>query len=643
MDKAFVKRVVSIVTDISSLNDIDDIYHSESLNYITGVKYVIFLISKFLFICKINENKSLNYALSSNVSNNDIMGILNEYSIFDLHNLEIEEKVFNLMNDFKNTISHKNFIPAKLYELLLTPKEKKILGQVYTPFHIVESMLFKTYETKKINRNMKILDPSCGGGYFLIEAFKKIREEAIHKSLNISDKYIMESMIYGVDIDNFSIFLTKMGLLFNSCLTNAKFNIINTDFLTGYVDSDVSFDIIIGNPPYIGHKQIEKEYKHLLKNRYPEVFYDKSDISYCFFKRGKELLKVNGLLCLITSRYFMEAMYADKLRNYIKNSFSIVSIVDYNGYKVFKGAMISPAIITLSNKNLNKNMFLYVKYNVDNLKIDNFSYEQTKLSNKGWIILNETEEQLFHRIENQCNTYIRNVCNIKQGIITGLDKAFIVSDDEIEKYQLENSLLKKWIKNSNISKTNISYKNLYLIYTNMIENEEEYPNTIKYLQSYKDILINRRECKKGFRKWYELQWGRVQTDFESQKILFPYKSDSNNFCFDKGEYYCSADVYFINELHANLSFEYLQNYLNSNIFEFYFKCHAKKVGVNLFEYYPNKLNFMKIYLPDEKLGKNIYNLGKISIDNFLEKVFNISVREKAIINKYITKKGDDAK
>jgi hypothetical protein len=43
------------------------------------------------------------------------------------------------------------------------------------------------------------------------------------------------------------------------------------------------------------------------------------------------------------------------------------------------------------------------------------------------------------------------------------------------------------------------------------------------------------------------------------------------------------------------------------------------------------------------LVKNIYGLDKISIDNFLEKVFNISVREKAIINKYITKKGDDAK
>lgn len=640
MDKAFVKRVVSLITDISSLNNIDD---TESSNYITGVKYVIFLISKYLFICKIKENKTLDYTLSNNVSNNDIMGILDEYSIFDLKDLDIEEKVFNLMNDFKDTVIHNNFIPAKLYELLLTPKEKKILGQVYTPFHIVESMLSKTFETKKTNRSMKILDPSCGGGYFLIKTFKKIQEESIQRSLYISDKYIMENMIYGVDIDNFSIFLTKMGLLFNSCLSNAKFNLINTDFLTSYDNLDVSFDIIIGNPPYIGHKQIEKKYKLILNNRYPEVFYDKSDISYCFFKRGKELLKDNGLLCLITSRYFMEAMYADKLRNYIKNSFSIVSIVDYNGYKAFKGAMVSPAIITLSNKNLNKNMFSYVKYNIDNLKVDNFSYGQTKLNNKGWIILNEAEEQLFHRIENRCNTYIRNVCNIKQGIITGLDKAFIVSDDEIEKYQLENSLLKKWIKNSNISKTNISYKNLYLIYTNMIEDEEEYPNTIKYLESFKDILINRRECKKGFRKWYELQWGRIQTDFESPKILFPYKSDSNNFCFDTDEYYCSADVYIINELHDNLSFEYLQNYLNSNIFEFYFKCQAKKVGVNLFEYYPNKINLMKIYLPDEKLGKNIYNLGKISIDNFLEKVFNISVREKAIINKYITKKGDDAK
>ena len=627
MDKDFVKGVISIIKDFDNIN---------CENYISKVKYVIFFISKILYESKIKGNAILDNNLSYIVSNNEYLGIIKEYSTFDLKQVEVESKIYALMSDFKNVVTHENFIPAMLYEILLTPKEKKSLGQVYTPLYVVDQMLSDSFHIQNINKDIKILDPACGGGYFLIDAFNKIRNQV--ESSEIDDRYILEHMIYGIDIDDFSIFLTKMGLIFNSSCNYVNFNIFNMDFLIESDDLVLSFDIIIGNPPYIGHKQTSKEYRTILKNRYKEVFYDKSDISYCFFKRGKELLKDNGILCLITSRYFMEAMYADKLRNFLKNNFHIVSIVDYNGYRVFKGAMISPAVIILSNDTKNKSKFSYVKYNMDSSKIDNFTYEQTKLSNKGWIILETKEEELYNRIESISNTYINDVCNIKQGIITGLDKAYIVTEEEIKKYNLERSLLKKWIKNSNISQTNISYNNLFLIYSNLINDETDYPNTIKYLEPFKELLMNRRECKNGIRKWYELQWGRVQSDFENPKILFPYKSNSNKFFYDVNEYFCSADIYFINEVRSDITYEYLQNYLNSNIFEFYFKCQAKKVGVNLFEYYPNKINFMKIYLPDKKNDKNISDLGKISIEIFLEKVFNISGEEKAIITKYISKR-----
>lgn len=340
----------------------------------------------------------------------------------------------------------------------------------------------------------------------------------------------------------------------------------------------------------------------------------------------------------------MEAMYADKLREFLKNSFQIVSINDYSGIRVFKGVMVSPLVLTLCNKDMKNNQFLYTKHSIDETKNEKFNYEQKKLKNNGWVILNNKEEELFNRIESISNTYISDVCNIKQGIITGFDNAFIVTEKEIEKYNLESYLLKKWIKNSNISKTNIKYNNLYLIYTNLIEDERDYPNTLTYLKPFKDKLMNRRECKNGIRKWYELQWGRVQSDFEAPKILFPYKSSCNNFYYDNNKFYCSADIYFINEINNETTYEYLQDYLNSNIFEFYFKCMAKKVGIDIYEYYPNKLNSMKIYLPDGKKAQKISHLGKFSIDNFLEKVFNINgEEEKTIINNYLSKKGDDAK
>lgn len=624
MNKLLLKEVVSLIKDL------------DNCDYISVVKYVIYLISKILYDCKTSGDdildKGFQFYKSGSDFKSDYAGIFNEYKIFNINNIKAEEKIFNFVSANKQNLSSENFSPAELYENLLTSKEKKNLGQVYTPLHIIRKMLYQLFEIKKIDKDIRILDPSCGGGYFLIEAFKIIKNSLE----NIDNRYIIENMLYGIDIDDFSIFLTKAGLFFASGCSDADFNIFSLDYLTDSFNLG-KFDIVVGNPPYVGHKNSSTEYKKALYDKYSDVFYDKSDISYCFFKKSKDVLNQDGIVSFITSRYFMEALYADRVRSYIKNNFNIVSIFDFSGNKVFKGAMVSPALITLSNIGRNKISFSYVKYNEDNSK-EEFVYEQDKLKDSGWTILKDEDQQLFNRIDSISNTYIQDICTIKQGIITGLDRAFIVDEKTIEKYKIEQNLLKKWIKNSNISKSGIKYNNLYLLYTNIIDCEQNYPNTIKYLSSFKSRLQNRRECIRGYRKWYELQWGRIQSDFENPKIVFPFKASGNNFYCDKEKYFCSADIYFMNSFSRKISLNYFLSYLNSDIFEFYFKCHAKKVGSNIYEYYPNKLSNIKIFLPQENAQQNKSDLGKINIEIFLKKVFNISEEEvNNIIYKYVNK------
>jgi adenine-specific DNA-methyltransferase len=147
--------------------------------------------------------------------------------------------------------------------------------------------------------------------------------------------------------------------------------------------------------------------------------------------------------------------------------------------------------------------------------------------------------------------------------------------------------------------------------------------------------MNRRECKKGYRKWYELQWGRNKSDYENPKIIFPFKSKSNNFYYDRDAYFCSADIYLMNNFKKGLALDYLLAYLNSEIFEFYLKCQAKKVGNNIYEYYPNKLNNLKIYMPQENIAENFSPLENISIEIWLKKVFNIDEGEVNIIKNYL--------
>lgn len=100
--------------------------------------------------------------------------------------------------------------------------------------------------------------------------------------------------------------------------------------------------------------------------------------------------------------------------------------------------------------------------------------------------------------------------------------------------------------------------------------------------------------------------------FEREKIIFPYKSATNRFVIDKGNYF-SADIYALllkdDEL---ISYELLVKLLNSKIYEFYYKSFAKKLGGSLYEYYPN--NLIRLYVPtdDISMDMDLYDYFKFS-------------------------------
>jgi adenine-specific DNA-methyltransferase len=54
-------------------------------------------------------------------------------------------------------------------------------------------------------------------------------------------------------------------------------------------------------------------------------------------------------------------------------------------------------------------------------------------------------------------------------------------------------------------------------------------------------------------------------------------------------------MYIKDEYKSKLSYEFLLGLLNSRLYEFYFKSFGKKLGDNLYDYYPNTV--MKLMVP----------------------------------------------
>lgn len=111
------------------------------------------------------------------------------------------------------------------------------------------------------------------------------------------------------------------------------------------------FDIILANPPYIGHKAMDLKYKEILKLKFSDVYKDKGDISYCFINKFIDCIKNKGKISLITSRYFLESPSGELLREFIKNNTCIVNMVDFYGDIPFDNIGIDPIIINFIKQN----------------------------------------------------------------------------------------------------------------------------------------------------------------------------------------------------------------------------------------------------------------------------------------------------
>ena len=544
-----------------------------------------------------------------------------------------------------------NYEHSYNYEKNLSEEIKKSKGIYYTPKFIVDYILNKTLKEHNILSNPcpKILDISCGCGNFLLEAYDILYEmfEYYRHELKIENihKHIIENCIYGVDIDKNAVDILNNSLrnkdidskILKSniyCFDSLNKNNLGQDVINLFWEN--KFDYIIGNPPYIGHKSLGKEYKNFLLKEYSEVYRDKSDIYYCFYKRAIDLLSDDGIVSIITPRYFLESISGKHLRNYILNNSYINEIIDFNGSNIFKNISIASCIITLSKKCITSNIDIHklknskLKLNyLDSLEYylndDNFYNIKIKQSdlNEDWIISNKENLDIYNKLESYGQYRLKDICISFQGIITGCDKAFIIDKRDTDENIEEKKLLKNWVKNKHIKKYKLDENKKLLIYSNDIVDEEEYPKSINYISNYKEKLLNRRECRKNIRKWYELQWGRQKELFERKKIMYPYKAKENRFAIDYKNSFCSADVYsfYIKEEYENeFSYEYIVGLLNSSIYDTYFKTFAKKMTSDLYDYYPNKVMEIKIfkdrnYNKIENLAKDIITLINDDYDN----------------------------
>jgi len=303
---------------------------------------------------------------------------------------------------FKNfeVIQMKNKLSTQIlnvenYEKGLTKETKRKFGRYNTPIDLVKFML----NDIKLNTTMKILEPGCGVGNFVVMILEELKEKYASQN-NIDNnitRIILENNLFALDNDSHAIDILKHFLDVSKYENNIKV----CSFLTQTVFDNEKFDLIIGNPPYAATLS-DEEKKYCQKN-FPDIFDETNDSAALFTAKSIELLKEGGYLSFIVPATILRVLKYRSLREKIKKSCDVIRIVDVR--RAFKDVGYEVVILVLRKKNgfeKPKEVEVLTDFNLNNLSYKkhtlNYDYFENRLifplfiSNSLVPVINNIEE-----------------------------------------------------------------------------------------------------------------------------------------------------------------------------------------------------------------------------------------------------------
>ncbi len=410
------------------------------------------------------------------------------------------------------------------------------------------------------------------------------------------------------------------------------------------------FDIVIGNPPYVGEKGNKKIFREISNGNLKSFYQRKMDLFYFFFHLALNIGRDESQNAFITTNYFVTADGAKKLRSDLKNRSVIRNLINFNELRIFKSALGQHNMITIFEKRIDKNC--HAKIIITNKKgtasenllteiIHNKNDETKYLTlSQGQIYDGENnyirfeginnsdskKSKLLNKIKTNC-VDLGELSYINMGVQSGADvvgKALLnralenryVTDDYLSRNNIKigtniyiidfetyenipkferNEIIKPFIKNSDIYKFFVSLKKeMFYIYVDSEVNIQNYPWIKNYLSKFRPILKAREQVNDDENSWYWLRGSKRSFLVDTGKhIVCPYRSKKNVFAKTDGTLIGAGDVYYITSIRNDLEIAYLLSVLNSKLIYFWLYNRGKRKGDTL-ELYKRPLSEIPI-------------------------------------------------
>lgn len=496
---------------------------------------------------------------------------------------------------------------------------------------------------------LRILDMACGNGVFLTACLDWYCGLGAASGEDGDGLLFVAQSLCGMDIRSDALeswaislgsrsprFLSDLPSLNTACISTVDGDgVLKIPWVKEILEAR-GFDLVIGNPPYLGEKGNRQLFLKLRESTFGQQHYEgRMDLFYYFIHRGIDLLKPGGILCQLTTSYYATADFAAKLRERLRTEGGISAMVSFNDQRVFAGALGHHLILFYQKAVFagKAEVITYTgarrlsAYNFEDLfsPAENPHFKRHTVEDRrhlfdpqGHMILDparwDTDD--LERLNSLCPDKLRDLVRINQGIVSGADRSdsggiFVLEAGEA--FEEAEPWLVPWYKNGDIRRyCTAADTEKRLLYIGNEEADSVPDAVLAHFAPYKEKLSRRRECLSGARPWYGLQWPRDREIFEGPKLVAPQRCGENRFAYSESPWFASADVYFLTRPVSGVSLFALLAYLNSDVMLHWFLHCGKRKGKQL-ELYATPLGNVPVcrswLLPGEELdqlGRMLY-------------------------------------
>ncbi len=616
---------------------------SEKLEIPNGYNGGLFKIDEKLNALKISDDALLSVSKLSKYDFEQklsvtILGHIFEQSISDLEDIksliEVNNNKLEIFN--KNTSKRKkdgifytpDFIVRYIVDNTLGKYLSEVENNIKNEFRLKEDIHDKNYEKREqkayikyqdILHNLKIIDPACGSGAFLVYVYDYLLAE--HKrigdilggSLFSTDDYIkgiLKNNIYGVDLNEESVEITKLSLWLKTAQKGKKLTTLDDNIKCGNslindrnvigdksfdwkkefkeVFDNGGFDVVIGNPPYVPAEMISDKEKTYYKQNYNSAF-GRLNLYTIFYEKSLNILKENGKLGFISPYTLFKNKYYTETRRFILENSRILEIIDFTGTSIFTDAVVDSIILLLSKEK--KVKYLYkVTSQIKNFERKDYVREEISnyeiLKNDDLSFIVSSNYKLIEKLYKK-SIPLKNIVSFKQGIITGSNSKFITN--------ISSFNTKKVITGSDFNRYNVKRKNQYIIYDTE-----------------------------------QLHRPRTKKIFEVEEKILMRQTGSYPICsIDYDQHYTLDTVHNGEIIDKNFSIKYILALLNSKLIRYIYENVINESGKT---YAQVKIIYIA-ELPIQRTDKDTEKL----INNMVDDLINSNNEYNLLINKFISR------